>query len=523
MATEIDTEILVIGAGVAGVTAALSAARGGANVLLIARSPDLFDSNTGHAQGGIIASAPGDSPELLTQDIINAGAQMSDPRVAHHLAEKAPPLLQRLLIDELGVRFDRDANGEFDLTEEGAHSLRRIVHAGDLTGRAIMEGLLEAARAEERIAIRAGMLAVDLLSLPDHSAHRLDVYRPQCCVGAYALDAETGEVVTITARQTILATGGLGQLYMHSTNPKGARGDGVAMAYRLGARLLNLEFVQFHPTALYHRDADCFLISESMRGEGGVLVDNEGRDFMPDFHPRGSLAPRDVVARAIQQKMLESGHPCVYLDITRQNAEWLRARFPHINATCLRFGVDITRQPIPVVPAAHYACGGVAVDLVGRTTIPRLRAVGEVSCTGLHGANRLASTSLLEGLLWGWEAGADSARELREGKGSALSIPPIRPFIAETEPADPALMAQDWLTIKYTMWNYVGLTRTPRRMSRALSMLRELQSEIMSFYRKAQPTDAVIGLRNGITAALAVLFAAQRNHASCGCHYLEED
>ena len=518
-----ETQVLVIGAGISGCAAALSAARAGAEVLLIARSGDPFDSNTGQAQGGIVTYGHDDSPELLAKDIYEAGAGLCNPDAVDHLVHHAPPLLQRLLVSELGVDFDRSSNGDLDVTEEGAHSVARILHAEDRTGRAIIKKIYAAVKKEPRITLRTGLSAIDLLSPSRHGANRLDIYRPDTCVGVYALDQEAGKVLTIRARETILATGGLGQLYLHTTNPKVARGDGVAMAYRAGARLLNLEFIQFHPTALYHPDADCFLISESLRGEGAVLVDQDGREFMGRYHPLGSLAPRDVVARAIQNEMLESGQPCVYLDIRQKDADWLKTRFPGIYTTCLKFGIDITRQLIPVVPAAHYSCGGIAVDLRGNTTIPHLKAAGEVSCTGLHGANRLASTSLLEGLLWGWDAGEDAARMALQAHAQKDTLPEIREFVPESDPVDPALIAQDWLTIKYSMWNYVGLTRTPRRMSRAMLILRELQTEVMDFYRKAKPSDAIIGLRNGVTAALAILFAAQRNQVSQGCHYVRKD
>ena len=518
---DIRTQVLVIGSGIAGCAAALGAARAGADVILLSRTDDPFDSNTGHAQGGIVSRGPGDSPDLLAEDIMRAGAGFCNPAAVDHLVRNAPGLVDRLLVNELGVSFDRGANGELDVTEEGAHSLPRIIHAEDRTGRAIIRSMYKAVKAEPKITLRTNLIAVDLLSLSRHSANRIDIYKPETCVGIYALNPETQEVITVTANQTILATGGMGQLYLHTTNPKGARGDGIAMAYRAGARLTNLEFIQFHPTTLFHRDADSFLISESLRGEGGVLVDQHGHEFMQRYHEMASLAPRDVVARAIQNEMLESGQPCVYLDIRGKDSEWLKGRFPGIYTTCISFGIDITKDLIPVVPAAHYACGGIAVDLLGNTSIPGLRAAGEVSCTGLHGANRLASTSLLEGLLWGWDAGTDSARLIHQG--SLPSVPPIRAFVPESEAMDPALIAQDWLTIKYTMWNYVGLTRTQRRMSRALSILRELQFEVLDFYRKAKPSDSVLGLRNGVTAALALLFGAQRNHSSCGCHYLQED
>lgn len=521
---DLHTDILVIGAGIAGCSAALAAARSGAEVLLITGQRDPLISNTARAQGGIVATGKGDSADLLAKDIEVAGAGICNPAAVRHLAEKGPEMVRRVLVDELGVPFDEGINGELDVTEEGAHSVPRILHAEDLTGLAIIETLLKAVAEESRISFLPNRLAVDLLNLPDHSAHVLDAYRPQCCVGAYVLNFETHEVDTVTAEKTILATGGLGQIYLHTTNPKPARGDGIAMAYRMGARLLNLEYVQFHPTALYHRDAKRFLISESLRGEGGELVDNRGNAFMQKYHERGSLAPRDVVARAIQNEMLQLDHPCVYLDISHKPADWLRERFPNIYRECMKYHIDLTQQPIPVVPAAHYTCGGIQTDLVGKTSIPNLRAVGEVACTGLHGANRLASTSLVEGLLWGWSAGEDSVRS-RHGRreGEMTAIPRMRPFVQETEEMDAALIDQDWRTLKYTMWNYVGLNRTPRRLSRAMSILRELQFEILAFYSKARLDDTVIGLRNGITAALAVLFAAQRNHTSRGCHYLGED
>jgi L-aspartate oxidase len=352
------------------------------------------------------------------------------------------------------------------------------------------------------------------------------VYAEPTCVGAYVWFSGTANIEPILAGETLLATGGLGQLYLHTTNPRSARGDGIAMAYRAGARLLNMEYIQFHPTALYQPTMQpaqsgrgiSFLISESVRGEGGVLIKRDGQQFMEKYHHLGSLAPRDVVARAIHTEMVENDEPCVFLDITHKDADWVRRRFPNIHARCLELGIDITKQPIPVVPAAHYACGGIAVDLQARTSIRRLRAAGEVSCTGLHGANRLASTSLLEGLVWGVEAGNSIADDL-EGNGHNAYYPEISPWHYEEEAVDPALIVQDWLTIKYTMWNYVGVVRTTKRMKRARAILRELQTEIEYFYQRAKLSDDVIGLRNGCQAALAVLFAALENRVSRGGHY----
>jgi L-aspartate oxidase len=329
-------------------------------------------------------------------------------------------------------------------------------------------------------------------------------------------DQATGTVETVLAKETVLATGGLGRVFLHTTNPPGACGDGVAMAYRAGARCLNMQYVQFHPTTLFVGE-ERFLLSESLRGEGAKLVDAAGREFMSDYDPGGSLAPRDVVARGIHQMMHETGSPCAYLDISHKPADWIRRRFPAIDARCREAGLDLATQPIPVVPAAHYSCGGIVVDLQGRSSLRRLWAAGEVSCTGLHGANRLASTSLLECLVWGTRAGQHAARDVRQTRDYYL--PDIAPWQYETEPLDPALVAQDWLTIRQTMWNYVGLVRSRRRLDRAHQILRELHLEIGRFYARTGLSDSLIGLRNGIQAALAVLLAAMEARESRGCHY----
>lgn len=512
-----ETDVLVIGAGIAGAIAALKAAQAGASVLLLHRSYDVNQTNTRWAQGGIIYTADGDSAELLARDIVAAGSGMSWPPAATILAQEGPAAVRSILIEELGVPFDRTSDGRFDVTEEGAHSIPRILHCQDRTGLRIHEALLKAVDAEPRITMMRSWVAIDLLTVSHHSRRPLDVYAPNSCVGAYVLDRSTGDVETVVARQTVLATGGLGQLFLHTTNPSGARGDGIGMAYRAGARLQNLEFVQFHPTALYHPHAPRFLISESMRGEGGRLIRRDGKEFMEYHHPLGSLAPRDVVARAIHEEMLATQAPCVYLDISHKDAAWVRDRFPTIHDECLKWGIDITREPIPVVPAAHYSCGGVMTDLDGRTSIDRLWAVGEVACTGLHGANRLASTSLLEGLVFGARAARAMVDEFTTRPPAPA--PPIAPWVPERNAVDPALILQDWLTIKYTMWNYVGLTRTQKRLRRARQILRELQQEIESFYEHTQLDDDLIGLRNGVQAALAILYAAAQNRTSRGCHY----
>jgi L-aspartate oxidase len=514
----LETDLLVIGCGLAGAATAIQAARHGLQVTVITKETQAEESNTWYAQGGIIYRGKLDSPEKLAEDIEAAGAGMCNSAAVRILSNEGPRLVKEFLMDDIGVPFDmaEDGSGALDLTAEAAHSVARIVHQKDATGRSIEEALMKALRREPNVAILAGHTAVDLLTLSHHSLKPQDVYLPPTCIGAYVFDQKTNRVEALMARETVLATGGLGRIFLHTTNPLLARGDGIAMAYRAGARCINMQYIQFHPTTLYH-GSERFLISESMRGEGARLVDPRGREFMFDYHPEGSLAPRDVVARGIHQMMYETGAPCAYLDISHKPADWIRSRFPRIASRCQEVGIDITTQPIPVVPAAHYSCGGVAVDEYGRSSLSRLRAVGEVSCTWLHGANRLASTSLLECLVWGLRTGEDAARAIHKGENSYM--PEIAPWKYETEPVDPALTAQDWLMIRQTMWNYVGLVRSTRRLDRAHHILRELHLEIGRFYATSEISDTLIGLRNGIQTALAVLLAAMEARDSRGCHY----
>jgi L-aspartate oxidase len=513
-----ETDVLVIGTGLAGCAAALAAARRGAKVLMLTKQARPEESNTLYAQGGIIYRGKVDSPAQLAADILAAGDGLCNPAAVELLAREGPRLVDEVLIRDARVEFDHtdDGTGALDLTAEAAHSTARIVHHADATGRSIEEAMLAAVSREPGVALLTGQTAVDLLTLSHHSRNPQDVYAPPTCVGAYVFDQGSRRVSTIVARETILATGGLGRIFLHTSNPAGACGDGVAMAYRAGARCINMQFVQFHPTTLFVGD-ERFLISESMRGEGARLVDGRGREFMRDYHPDGSLAPRDVVARGIHQMMHETGEPCAYLDISHKSAGWIRTRFPRIHERCREAGIDITAEPIPVVPAAHYSCGGVAVDEWGRSSLRRLRAVGEVSCTGLHGANRLASTSLLECLVWGTRAGQDAGAAVAE-QGECY-VPAIDTWKHETEAVDPALVAQDWLTIRQTMWNYVGLVRSRKRLDRAHQILRELHLEIGRFYAQAELSDALIGLRNGIQTALVVLLAAIEARTSAGAHY----
>ena len=511
-------QVLVLGTGVAGCAAALAAAREGIDVTVVTRAAEAEASNTLWAQGGIVGRPPGDTPESLASDIEKAGDGLCFPEAVALLAREGPDLVQKLLVEELEVPFDRKDSG-FDWTREGGHSIPRILHVKDETGMPIERALLEACRREKNIQWLLQTTAVDLLTLSHDSADPIDRYRPPAVVGAYLLERPTGTVRQVLARETILATGGLGRVYLHTTNPQGARGDGIAMARRAGARLLNLEYIQFHPTALFHARGR-LLLTEALRGEGARITDAAGRPFLKEAHPDGELAPRDVVARAIHKRMLERDEPYVHLDISHKPAAWIQERFPTLTRRVKEFGFDLTAGPVPVVPAAHYACGGVAVDGNGRTTLGHLRAAGEVSCSGVHGANRLASTSLLEGLLWGWRAGKAAAAEIRRIRERPL--PQVPAWQPEHEPVDSALIAQDWMVVRHTMWNYVGLLRSEKRLHRAGRILSELQVEIEDFYRRGTMSDDLLGLRNGVQTALAIQRAASDNSVSQGTHYRED-
>jgi L-aspartate oxidase len=514
----VETDCLIIGTGLAGCTTALQCADAGMKVLLLTRSKAPAETATSYAQGGIVfQSQENGDGEHLVKDIMEVGGGISNRPAVEQLAQLGPRLVREILLDRVKVPFDRNQDGSYNLTEEAAHSVPRILHCGDHTGRELEISFLNTLQTKKKIQIETQQSAIDLLTLSHHSANPQDFYKPPRCIGAYVFDQVRQEVYAVRAKETVLATGGLGQLYLHTTNPTGARGDGLAMAYRTGARIMNLEYIQFHPTALYRKSTERFLITEALRGEGARLVNQSGREFMKDYDPRGELAPRDVVSRAIHDEMLREGSQWVYLDISHKPAEWIRSRFPGVYAECLKSGFDLTKSPIPVVPAAHYSCGGVSVDLQGRTTIQNLYAVGEVSCTGVHGANRLASTSLLEDLVWGFKAGESIGKSISQEK---YDFPEIRPWLAERETADADLLAQDWLTIKHTMWNYVGLVRTQKRLERAHRILRDLSDEVLKFYEKTELSDELIGLRNGATAAQLILTAAVRNRQSQGCHFV---
>ena len=516
----IETDVLVIGSGVAGSIAALQLADAGIHVVVTTRASNPEESNTFYAQGGIVYKGEGDSPELLIKDILHAGAGYSNTQAVELLAKEAPKLVRSLLLDKLAIPFDRTPTGELSLVLEGGHTVARILHAADSTGSLIEQHLIRALKSSPNITLLTGKTAVDLLTPAHHSKNRLSVYDPLSCNGAFLLDQESGHVQRVLARATILATGGLGQIFLRTTNPAGARGDGLSIAYRAGARVLNCEFVQFHPTAFYHQNAPFFLISEAVRGAGAHLIDSKGNQFMQKYDSEWKdLAPRDVVARSIHQEMLTSGNTHVFLDIaSHMPADDIRTHFPSIYQKCLQYDVDITREPIPIVPAAHYFCGGVWVDLWGRTTLKHLYAVGEVACTGLHGANRLASTSLLEGVVWGYRASENFLATLKDHpQPAADDIPPW--LETGTEIPDSALINQDMSVIKNIMWNYTGLIRTTERLQRAMRELRHLESEIERFYRAVKLTDDIIGLRNAVRAAIIVTISSCENKTSVCCHY----
>jgi L-aspartate oxidase len=520
----IETDVLVIGCGIAGAAAALRlAADRQRQVLVVTRTADAAESNTRYAQGGIVGQGDGDTLEMLARDIMTAGAGLCLPEAVRVLAKEGPKLVQRMLVEETGVAFDCDAGGALLYTLEGGHSVPRVLHVGDATGRAIEQALVARLQTLPNVTLMTGATAVDLITSPHHLRDPLAVYQPVTCHGAYVLEREASTVRRVLAPATVLATGGLGRIYRYTSNPEGARGDGLAMAYRAGARVVNAEYVQFHPTTLAVPGAENFLISEAVRGEGGRLYTPDGQHFMDRYAPRwGDLAPRDVVARAIHREMIEHGYPHVWLDLaSHMEPARIRERFPTIHATCLEAGVDISAEPIPVVPAAHYSCGGVLVDGWGRTTIEGLYAVGEVSCTGVHGANRLASTSLLEGLVWGDRAGRDIAGRDDLSLVADDAVPPWED-VGDNALADPVLVYRDRRNIQHVMWLYVGLARSTRRLARALRELNHLWEAIDGFYRATRLSDDLIGLRNLAQAAWVVTRAAWHNRQSRGAHFRED-
>jgi len=507
------TDFLVIGSGIAGLYYALSVAAHGKVTIITKR--DRGDSNTKYAQGGIAAVMAGnDSFESHVQDTLISGDGLCHETIVRSIIQEGPERVRQLI--DWGVRFSKGETNSFDLGREGGHTHRRILHAGDATGNAIETALLTELENHPNITILDHHVAVDLIT----ERHTHSTTDSPTCYGAYVLNTRSNEVLTIPAKVTLLATGGAGKVYLYTTNPDIASGDGMAMAWRAGAQVSNLEFVQFHPTCLYNplsqdEHGKTFLISEAVRGEGGILRLKSGEAFMHNYDSRGDLATRDITARAIDQELKKSGEACVYLDITHKPRDFLQKRFPTIYNTCAQFGIDITTQPIPVVPAAHYFCGGVVTDQTGATSVCNLFAAGEVACTGLHGANRLASNSLLEAVVMAHRAAQNSITYLNN---KIPSLPDWNSGPATTAD-EQVVIAHNWDEIRRLMWNYVGIVRTNKRLQRAATRIQALRDEVREFYWQTCVTSDLIELRNLATVAKLVIDCAIARKESRGLHY----
>src|SRR5262245_47735718 len=505
-----EGDVLIIGSGIAGLFAALHCARFG-HVLLVTKDR-LPESSSQYAQGGIASVwSPEDSFESHVEDTLVAGAGLCRRAVVETVVRDGPARVRNLIA--LGTNFDVRADsedGQYDLGREGGHSRRRILHALDATGHEIIRALGEAVRAASNITIFEAHLAVDLLLDRGTS--------PATCWGAYVLDRATQEVHRFLARSTLLCAGGAGKAYLYTSNPDVATGDGVAMAHRAGADVANMEFFQFHPTCLYHPAAKSILLTAALRGEGAILRRPDGEPFMAAYHPRAELAPRDIVARAIDHEMKLHGFDCVYLDISHKDADWVRERFPTVYHRCLEFGFDLTRAAVPVVPAAHYSCGGVVTDLHGRTTLGRLYAAGETACTGLHGANRLASNSLLEALVFGHRAAENACAQLARDETCPPSMQPWDPGTA-TNSDESVVVTQNWDEVRRFMWNYVGIVRSDRRLARARQRIALLQEEIHAYYWNVLLTSDLAELRNIAAVAELVIACASARRESRGLQY----
>ncbi len=503
-------DFLVLGGGVAGLSFALEAAAHGSVLVLTKRQR--FEGSTQYAQGGIASVLGADDRfELHVEDTLVAGAGLCKREAVEVTVREGPERIRWLL--GLGVELDREGPEALHLTREGGHSRRRIVHAKDTTGREVERVLLAACEARG-IRLVEDAVAVDLIT-----SGKLGMGGPNRALGAYVLERATGDISAVSAAITVLATGGAGKVYLYTTNPDVGTGDGVAMAWRAGATIANMEFFQFHPTCLFHPQAKSFLISEALRGEGGILRNAAGEPFMIRYDPRKELAPRDIVARSIDAEIKRRGDDCAYLDMTHLPKGFLLEHFPHIHATCREFGIDMAVQPIPVVPAAHYMCGGVVTDLVGRTSIPRLYAAGEVACTGLHGANRLASNSLLEGLVFGRRAALRAVDELGETSGPTPTIPDWNPGAA-LAPDEGVVVAHNWDEVRRLMWNYVGIVRSQKRLERARSRLAVLRGEIRDYYWQYRVTPDLVELRNLADVATLIVESARHRKESRGLHYV---
>jgi L-aspartate oxidase len=508
---EFNTDFLILGSGIAGLSLAIKAS--GLGSVAIVTKKEKTESNTNYAQGGIAAvTDQTDSFDEHIQDTLICGAGLCKKDVVDFVVREAPPRIQELI--EWGVNFTKSETPPhlYDLGQEGGHHRRRVLHAKDLTGREIERALNERVAALNNVNIYENHIGIDLIIQKGNSG------KPITCQGAYVLDINNKEIHTYRAKYTILSTGGAGKVYLITTNPDIATGDGIAMAYRSGAKIANMEFIQFHPTCLYHPDAKAFLISEAVRGEGGILKLKNGSTFMEKYHPMKSLAPRDIVAKAIDTEIKQSGDEYVLLDITHLKRDFIINRFPNIYNKCLEHGIDITSDPIPIVPAAHYICGGVAVDHYGKTSITNLFACGEVSCTGLHGANRLASNSLLEAVVFSHRVYTEISRQYDKTEQSDVNIPPWDAS-GTTESDDSIVVTHNWDEIRRCMWNYVGIVRSDKRLQRATRRIDLIQKEIHEYYWNFKLTKDLIELRNITTVAKLIVRSASLRKESRGLHY----
>jgi L-aspartate oxidase len=516
---EITSDYLIIGSGIAGLSLALKAASAG--TVTIVTKKEKMDASTNFAQGGIASVLdPTDSFDLHVADTLEAGAGLCNEEIVKLVVTNGPDMIHELI--SLGVNFSHDGTqtGRLDLTQEGGHSRRRIVHTTDLTGQEVERALLHNVEMNKNIEIYENHMVIDLITTSKFIKRGISINETEeTCWGAYVLDISTGNVKTFLAGVTVLATGGAGKVYLYTSNPDIATGDGVAIAYRAGATIANMEFVQFHPTCLYHPLEKNFLISEAVRGEGGRLLDKKGNHFMERYHRLKDLATRDVVARSIDAELKKSGDECVYLDISHRSPDFIRTRFPHIYKRCLELNIDITQEPIPVVPAAHYMCGGILTDTHGKTNIHNLYALGEVACTGLHGANRLASNSLIEALVFATFAFEDSTRLISD-KGDRKYPPvPLWDLGSATNSDESVVVSHNWDEVRRLMWNYVGIVRTDRRLSRAMRRIEVIQQEIRDYYWDFIITRDLLELRNIATVAELIITSATMRKESRGLHY----
>jgi L-aspartate oxidase len=510
MSSPVHTDFLIIGSGIAGLSTALKCA-GVGTVAIITKKSDT-ESNTNYAQGGIASvMSSDDSFELHIDDTLTAGAGLCHEDAVELIVRQGPKAIRDLI--EFGVQFTRQANA-FDLGREGGHSRHRILHAKDLTGREIERALVHTVQSNPNIRVFENHVCLEVITEHHLGQPRSDQTH---CFGTYALEPATGRVVTFAARITILCSGGCGHVYRHTTNPSIATGDGVAMAYRAGARVANLEFMQFHPTTLYHPDAKSFLISEAVRGYGAILINSAGERFMEKYDHRKELAPRDIVARAIDAEIKKRGDACVYLDLRHLTPEGVQDHFPNIYEQCLRHKLDITREPVPVVPAAHYMCGGVVTNLWGETNIDALYACGEVACTGVHGANRLASNSLLEAVVFGDRVFQSASRRVRET--------PLHNELPDWDDSG-TFDTEEWVLIEHNraevqqiMWDYVGIVRSDLRLERAERRIQLIVNEIEDFYKRTKVTEGLIELRNLAKVAKLIVRCAKMRKESRGLHF----